>query len=164
MPLFTSLAFSLATGCMPFTMPPVTAPSGLAGARSIHIEIADGLKKSTYPLTPEQVTAGSVLYVPVTTDVRFALRATDGWGRVSRELLFLTGAPPKGLPSRRSRRLASRGPAREARTQPLRLFPRPPRKGSRRRARHIARRGTPWPGRRRRAHRSHRSSSTRGSR
>ncbi|MFO0726195.1 MAG: hypothetical protein U1E65_20595 [Myxococcota bacterium] len=25
MPLFTSLAFSLATGCMPFTMPPVTA-------------------------------------------------------------------------------------------------------------------------------------------
>lgn len=76
---------------------------GLAGARSIHIEIADGLKKSTYPLTPEQVTAGSVLYVPVTTDVRFALRATDGWGRVSRELLFLTGAPPKGRPSRRSR-------------------------------------------------------------
>lgn len=76
---------------------------GFAGARSIHVEIADGVKRSTYPLTLEQVAAGSVLYLPVTPDVVFAIRATDAQGRMSRELLFLTGGQPNRRPVHRSR-------------------------------------------------------------
>jgi hypothetical protein len=66
--------------------------AALARARSIRVEIADGRNTNSYPLAPEQVAAGSVLYTPANANVVFSLRATDARGRTVREMLFLMDA------------------------------------------------------------------------
>lgn len=65
----------------------------LLNARTVSVVVHDGMRRTTVPLTANQVRSGSYLYPASNPDAAFSLEVSDREGRTARETLVVVAQP-----------------------------------------------------------------------